>query len=348
MTAYVLGAGASANAGYPLASRLLQGLSDWLDGCDDSEDWVGWCRNRIVQVRETFGSLNDFEGILGRLEESGHERVKPTGTTTYRQDYKDIFHDCTKRMQGEACGSPDEPAEGFYPQYLRSDLIMAFRELFYQTEQNRTGLTAYDSFAEKRIGPDSTVITLNYDLALERALIKAGKWDIGNGYGYTAFADRPASPTTIYKLHGSVNWFQTPMQENPPPLTFSRDLNILGYDGLVDARIGPNGVAVNNSGTFILPDPQKKFYWEQFWLPLWTAAAQRLRDATEVFIHGYSMPSADVKARELLFENINRDAIVNVHCRSTSDLIVEDFRRHGFKNVNSFPAIDFETWATSV
>ena len=105
MTAYVLGAGASANAGYPLASRLLQGLSDWLDGCDDSEDWVGWCRNRIVQVRETFGSLNDFEGILGRLEESGHERVKPTGTTTYRQDYKDIFHDCTKRMQGEACGN---------------------------------------------------------------------------------------------------------------------------------------------------------------------------------------------------------------------------------------------------
>ena len=67
-----------------VASTLLQGLSDWLDGCGNSEDRVGWCRNRIVQVRETFGSLNDFEGILGRLEESGHERVKPTGITTYR------------------------------------------------------------------------------------------------------------------------------------------------------------------------------------------------------------------------------------------------------------------------
>jgi hypothetical protein len=67
---------------------------------------------------------------------------------------------------------------------------MGFRELFYQTEQKRSGPTAYDSFAEKRIGSDSTVITLNYDLALERALIKAGKWDIGTGYGYTAFADR--------------------------------------------------------------------------------------------------------------------------------------------------------------
>jgi hypothetical protein len=348
MTAYVLGAGASANAGYPLASKLLQGLSDWLDRYEDPEDWVNWCRNRIVQVRETFGSLDDFEGILGTLEEYGHERVKPTGATTYRQDYKDLFHDCTKKMQREDCGNPDVPAEGFYPQYLRSDLIMGFRELFYQTEQKRSGPTAYDSFAEKRIGSDSTVITLNYDLALERALIKAGRWDIGTGYGYTAFADRAASPTTIYKLHGSVNWFQTPMQEIPPPLIFSRDLTILGYDGLVDPRIGPNGVAVNNSGTFIMPEPKKKFYWEQFWLPLWTVAADRLRDANEVFIHGYSMPTADSHARQLLFDNINKRAAINVHCRSSSDLIAEDFRSRGFKNVSSFPVIDFETWATSV
>src|ERR1019366_834917 len=91
MTAYVLGAGASFSAGYPLASQLLQKMSDWLDGCDDSQPWVGWCRNRIVQVRETFGSLGDFEGILGKLAESGTNRVTPTGPTRYFQDQKDIF-----------------------------------------------------------------------------------------------------------------------------------------------------------------------------------------------------------------------------------------------------------------
>ena len=47
-----------------------------------------------------------------------------------------------------------------------------------------------------------------------------------------------------------------------------------------------------------LPDPKKKFYWEQFWEPLWNAASECLHEAGEVFIHGYSMPTADVRARQ--------------------------------------------------
>src|SRR5580704_4317747 len=281
MTAYILGAGASTHAGYPLASRLLQALSDWLDRKGDVEPWVPACRNRIVQVRETFGSLDYFEGILGKLEEFGYGRVTPTGPTTYRQDTKDMFHDCTERMRGVDLGNPDTPATGFYPQYLRSDLISAFREYFHEIETNCNGEIAYDSFA-RRIDPASLIITLNYDVALERSLAKAGKWDIGTGYGFTAFTGREASPTTVYKLHGSVNWFQAPMQDQPPPVLFTRDLKLLGYDNLSDPRLGPNGMGVNNSGTFVLPDPRKQFYWERFWQPLWGAAADRLREAAEV------------------------------------------------------------------
>src|SRR5713101_1185521 len=127
MTAYILGAGASVSAGYPLASKLLESLSAWLDGCDQSVHWVPWARNRIVQVRETLGSLDDFEGVLGKLEEYGQQRVKPTGATTYA----------------------DVPAEGFYPQYLRSDLISAFREYFYETEDKRRGATGYDNSSQR-------------------------------------------------------------------------------------------------------------------------------------------------------------------------------------------------------
>jgi hypothetical protein len=347
MTAYILGAGASVHAGYPLASRLLQALSDWLDHADGFEHWVGACRNRIVQVRETFGALDDFESVLGKLEEYGYKRVKPTSPVTYRQDHKDIFHDCTERMRGVDGGRPDAQAEGFYPQYLRSDLILALREFFYQTEQNRSGPTAYDGFVGQKLAADALVITLNYDVALERALTKAGKWDVGTGYGFTAFPDRAASPTTIYKLHGSVNWFQAPMQENPPPLMFSRDLKLLGYADLADPRVGGNGVGINNAGTLILPDPKKQFFWERFWSPLWSGAAQRLHEAREVFIHGYSMPASDLKARELLFDNINPDASISVHCRSTSNRIADEFRSRGFANVRAFPMIGFEAWAAS-
>ena len=173
---------------------------------------------------------------------------------------------------GVASGNPDPPATGFYPQYLRSDLISAFREYFHEIETKRAGEIAYDSFA-RWIDPPSLIITLNYDVALERSLAKAGKWDIGTGYGFTALTGREASPTTVYKLHGSVNWFQAPMQDQPPPVLFTRDLKLLGYDNLSDPRLGPNGMGVNNSGTFVLPDPRKQFYWERFWQPLWGAAA---------------------------------------------------------------------------
>jgi hypothetical protein len=288
MIAYILGAGASAHAAYPLASRLLHALSDWLDQKDESEHWVAGCRNRIVQVRETFGSLDDFEGILAKLEEYGDKRVRMSCPTTYRQDLKDIFHDCTERMRSDVEGA-DTPATGFYPQYLRSDLISAFREYFYEIETARSGEIAYDRFARK-IDAESLVITLNYDVALERALAKAGKWDIGTGYGFKALPERAASPTTVYKLHGSVNWFQAPMQQSPPPLMFSRDLKLLGYDDFADPRVGRNNIGINNSGTFVLPDPKKQFFWERFWRPLWGAAARRLKAASEVFIHGYSMP----------------------------------------------------------
>jgi hypothetical protein len=90
-------------------------------------------------------------------------------------------------------GAAAMPATGFYPQYLRSDLISAFREYFYEIEAGRSGETAYDRFTRK-IDADALVVTLNYDVALERALTKARKWDIGTGYGFAAFPEREPSP----------------------------------------------------------------------------------------------------------------------------------------------------------
>jgi len=120
----------------------------------------------------------------------------------------------------------------------------------------------------------------------------------------------------------------------------------LGHENLADPRVGPNGIGVNNSGTFVLPDPRKRFYWEHFWQPLWAAAAQQLREATEVFVHGYSMPAADERVRELLFGGISRDSVINIYSRSISDRLAEEFRGRGFARVNSFPTIGFETWAS--
>ncbi len=250
-----------------------------------------------------------------------------------------------ERFPDVDAGDPDLPTEGFYPQYLRSDLIAALREWFCQTEELRTQPNAYDAFV-RRVMPGSTMITFNYDVALERALAKVGKWDIGKGYGFTFLPDRPSS-TTVYKLHGSVNWFKRPVNDVPPPVIVTRDLRLLGYDDLADPRIPGDEMGVDNSGALVLPAPRKTFYWQSFWTPLWNAGAGHLRSANEVFIHGYSMPAADARARQLLFDNIGKSTAIHIHCRRRSDRLAEEFRSRGFTCVRSYSSVDFEAWAVS-
>jgi hypothetical protein len=76
-------------------------------------------------------------------------------------------------------------------------------------------------------------------------------------------------------------------------------------------------------------------------------AAARLGEAQEVFIHGYSMPASNPKARELRFGNISPDATITVDSRSTSKRIADEFRSRGFTKLTSFPTIGFEDWAAS-
>jgi hypothetical protein len=126
---------------------------------------------------------------------------------------------------------------------------------------------------------------------------------------------------------------------------FPRDLRLLGYEDIVDPRAGGREMGVDESGTFILPDPKKRFYWESFWAPLWNGACLCLRAADEVYVFGYSMPLADERARVLLFDNIAKTAPINIYCRSASHRIAEEFRSRGFAHVRPFPSVDFEAWA---
>jgi hypothetical protein len=71
------------------------------------------------------------------------------------------------------------------------------------------------------------VITFNYDVALEYALKRAGKWDIKGGYGFDFhFAPEAQSAVTVLKLYGSVNWFQLAARNDMPPLFTRRDLDL--------------------------------------------------------------------------------------------------------------------------
>ncbi|WP_372574970.1 hypothetical protein [Ruegeria jejuensis] len=67
----------------------------------------------------------------------------------------------------------------------------------------------------KSLGPDDVVVTFNWDTLMDRALMEAADWSVDDGYGippYSVFRDgwsspaMGASPNTLIKLHGSINW----------------------------------------------------------------------------------------------------------------------------------------------
>jgi hypothetical protein len=59
--------------------------------------------------------------------------------------------------------------------------VSAVREFFYYIEAHKSDETAYDKFAQHHVSHLDTLITFNYDVSLERALKRAGMWDIGSG-----------------------------------------------------------------------------------------------------------------------------------------------------------------------
>jgi len=317
MTVYVMGAGASLHAKYPLGRNLLRALADWLDkGIHQSNALkqteipliLRRYQEPLSTVRELFGELDDCEEILRELD----SRAKQANTA-----------------------------------HLRDALAGGIRE-FFADIASQEGAETYDLFAQTHAKRGDVIITFNYDIALERALKKAGRWDIKHGYGFPfGFFPDAQSDVKVLKLHGSVNWFQRPTQEDMPPLIARRDLDLLGYPpNLTDPRIGKDGFSSDNTGTLILPDPNKEYYWKELWRKIWDSAEKSLASTPRLVMLGYSLPKSDSEPRELLLEKTNHDASIEICCKSDSDSIASVFRGCGFSNVTPRSDATFQRWVS--
>ena len=207
MTTYILGAGASLHAGYPLAGQLGGALYDWISNKKPEHDLY---RTRIQIIRDTYVNLANLERILTELDEC----------------------------------PPNSPASKLSASergYIRQALLISIPEFFNDLRQQRSPL--YEQLACERIKEGDVIITFNYDLACERSLKNAGLWEISNGYGFSLGIDAiPPSKTKILKLHGSTNWwgpifggmkgfFQAGPYALPyrPVLLFRKDFEFLSY-----------------------------------------------------------------------------------------------------------------------
>jgi hypothetical protein len=318
MTTYVLGAGASVHAGYPLAKDLGKRLHAWTN---DGAPARYRCRGDINTLFETYDGLADVDAVWTDLHE----------------------------------GAPDHGRLA-----LGSSLAVTLRLFFAGLSKSEAHL--YHRLATERIRPYDTIITFNYDIAVERELKRAKLWEVGGGYGRNfiinkEFAKQFPSRVSVLKLHGSINWSElndgiTPgasvirdlMGPRPviwPPSGFQD----LGYDGQMrddqtaHIRESPSADPALKLGS------RKQFHTKtnfgpehrDFWDDLWGQAAAALSTSQKVVIIGYSMPKSDERARDLLLEQPKKSARIAICCGSRSGALSEEFKSRGFHNVTVPP-----------
>jgi hypothetical protein len=192
----------------------------------------------------------------------------------------------------------------------------------------------------RALRPDDTVLTFNWDTILDRVLWESGRWHPDDGYGVTFgyVLDEawqrtprhvPASEHQILKLHGSTNWLIPyvsfdlrngirramfrPGTQHVPVCYFRCTHDLPSYHELYAPGgpfcydFPPNHPELPENGwlyPMIVPPSRVKYYED---LPdllpiLWKTAADRMRQADEVIIIGYSFPATDEMSWELMEE----------------------------------------------
>ncbi|MGO9272645.1 MAG: hypothetical protein ACLQOO_20825 [Terriglobia bacterium] len=325
MTVYVLGAGASRHAGYPLASQMATELFAWMRKFPADSIYP----HIVEKLLNRFGSNPDIEDVITDLQESVIKNLED------RYEYHQL-RECRNR------------------------LVYASREWFRQIHTRPA--PGYASFADGIVRLGDVVVTFNYDDSLESELRRAGKWDIHRGYGFPV-GDGGQSPTIVLKLHGSINWMVSMFEGKTSgtailgsglplgsgPLIPQPDLEYLGYDAIPGHHF-PDGGAFP---ALIMPGRRKKFFfetslgaeWTDFWDGLWSMATDALRTAEELVVCGYSLLPADERACDLILRVPKKDVPVTVVSGDQSDRIAEEFRQNGFSNVRSEQNQFFEDWA---
>jgi len=314
MRVFVLGAGASLHAEYPLAAEMGNSLAAWVDTLSSPHEH----RDSLEQIIEAYGTLDNFEAILEDL--------------------------MTCRPGSRAAGL------GSRRPLLLEKLKEAIRGQFDTIRSGPAPL--YDALA--RISrPGDKIITFNYDLGIERALHMARMWSVECGYSFPIGNSPQPSPVEVLKLHGSTNWrallfggrtgfFAANLNSlgDRPVLYFRSDLEYLGYPDFID----PLCAGLQKAAclpAMILPALPKLFYfatsfgqeWKNFWDGLWWRAEHEIEKANELVIIGYSLPVADKRARDLLLNAKNKAVRLSICCHSATKSLEQEFRDHGFTNI---------------
>jgi len=161
----------------------------------------------------------------------------------------------------------------------------------------------------------ANIITLNYDTLIERALCftpTGGNFDLRNIYPVAlpdirrsmVFAPDVVKSFTLFKLHGSINWYYSGASEYYGETIYSAPVSQWwGQETSMEATaIDDARNAASDKVPLIIPPTTEKvaYFQHETVRQIWAQAAEALAYASHFYCIGYSLPETDLSLRFFL------------------------------------------------
>lgn len=293
-TVFILGAGASKEAGAPLIGEFLD-ISKRL--------WKQKARIADDEFRVVFDAITKLQIVhskasleIRNIEEvfAAFEMAQTLGVSLVAGSIPEALVSCSRTVIAQTIEqtlffprNSDEPRVPYPPKAYES-----FAKLVLHLQKEATTKQTV------------SVITFNYDPAVEYCFHSA---QIPFSYCLDGMSDTAAVP--LLKLHGSLNWGECPDCERVVPWELSDVLRENLFSKVNDsAMILPISSSFSLfahckkqpvKGPFIVPPTFNKTKYHRLLSTVWSRAAKELSEAENIFVSGYSLQDSDAFFRYL-------------------------------------------------
>lgn len=295
-TVYLLGAGASHEAGVPLTSHILpaalaltEELGRLLDGTapPDSDSYLS------ALGPEDYSEFESLFSWIGSVFHGGE----------LQRDYLpslDVLWGVVEIAYSRGTTFLPAAPEGELAAVRATLLKLMYHVLVGCTVRQQDGEPVFtfvrprNPFTEfvRGIAKEDVLLTTNYDILLDQALWAAGEWiEYGTGGEHPQHDAR-----LLLKLHGSFNWLYCPNCDEVTVFANEQVLR-LPLDASRQAPCPRDGAPLRS--VLVPPTLVHSLHSRQL-RNIWAEAHSALRSAERVVVVGYSMPDADVEIQYLL------------------------------------------------
>ncbi len=308
-TVYILGAGASAHTNAPLLGNFLvaarvvreEGRAlTYRAAFDNVFTWIDDLRASSYYVEF---DLDNLEHVFSLAELA--RQIGVNGADEIARDLgyviMETLDQLTLNWQPSGQIEPD-------------DLYVAFLTRLQEVNDAREDRTRKALSAEGKSFHHDVIVTFNYDVMLDYAMMYRR---VGPDYKL-AGKPAPQGGIPLLKLHGSMNWAncracgpQAPLQVVPPtpvpagqhvvaidnqarPISFRMVTDVLAKTPC--AQCGAAGVLE----PFVVPPTWSKRIESQPVAPVWSAAINAIKECAQLVVIGYSLPPTDTFFQYLL------------------------------------------------